>query len=183
MGTLELDGFVLLKGALAPALVDALRGECERAMARTSRPRARVPLEQVRRRPFADPSLLALAGSGRIRDLWIRCARPGSRQQRIHRDASVSSQPMEWMSADILLSPFSGANGATEIWPGSHLVTDVGAADRARTEERAAARSSVVVVGEPGDVLVRNPMLWHRAGANRTAECRTMLSVEYACLS
>jgi len=32
-------------------------------------------------------------------------------------------------------------------------------------------------------VLVRNPMLWHRAGANRTAECRTMLSVEYACLS
>ncbi|MFI5317033.1 MAG: phytanoyl-CoA dioxygenase family protein [Myxococcota bacterium] len=180
MGSLESDGFALLKSALPGPLVESLRATCDAILARTSKPRMRVPLEWIGRRPFNDPRLLALARGGRIRGLWIRCAPPGGREQAVHRDASFSPAPPTWLSADVLLTPFTASNGATEIWPGSHAIEDFDDADRARTAERAAARPSLVVVGEPGDVVVRNPRVWHRAGANRTHYSRTLLSVEYA---
>lgn len=178
MERFERDGFVVLRGELTGALVGELRDAIERVVARSDKPRMRVPFELVRRRPFDDKRLLALAIGARIRDRWIRCARPGSRAQGIHRDASFASGPATWLSIDVLLTPFTAMNGATEIWPGSHRIPDLDDAERARTEARAASRESVLITGEPGDVVVRDPRAWHRAGANQTEAVRMMLSLD-----
>jgi ectoine hydroxylase-related dioxygenase (phytanoyl-CoA dioxygenase family) len=176
MERLSRDGFEVRRAALPESLVLALQGAAERILARERKVRMRVPLEAVQRAPFNDPALLALASGARVRDLWLRSAPPGSRAQAIHRDRSLAKRPA--LVIDVLLTEFAPENGATEIWPGSHLIPDRDDAERARTAERAASHSSVFVTGGPGDVVFRDPRAWHRAGANGTGARRTMLSLD-----
>lgn len=70
------------------------------------------------------------------------------------------------------LVPFTAENGATRIWPGSHLV----GYEREREEE-----ASVAAVCDPGDALVWLGGTHHGAGANLSDAPRRGLVVSY-CL-
>ena len=94
--------------------------------------------------------------------------------------------PPHMMVVHIPLVDFTDENGSTELWPGTHLVTDVGAEidphDVGRAgglETRAESLPSVRANMPAGSTLVRDMRVWHRAMPNRTDQRRTMLSLVY----
>ena len=94
--------------------------------------------------------------------------------------------PPHMMVVHIPLVDFTDENGSTELWPGTHLVTDVGAEidphDVGRAgglEMRAESIPSVRANMPAGSTLVRDMRVWHRAMPNRTDQRRTMLSLVY----
>lgn len=96
------------------------------------------------------------------------------------------AMPPHMMVIHIPLVDFTEENGSTEVWPGTHLVTDheviVDPADIGRVgglEARAATMPSIRVNMPAGSTLVRDMRVWHRAMPNRTDQRRTMLSLVY----
>ncbi len=109
---------------------------------------------------------------------------PGDREQSIHRDRRQLfdlpfALPVYAIVIQIALSDFTEENGATELWPGSQWLPEDRAGDRAATARRAAALPSCPLTMSAGDVCLRDARLWHRAGANRSDEPRSMLVVQY----
>ena len=110
---------------------------------------------------------------------------PGCRTQHIHRDTSHLFPetplvlPMTLAVVNIPLVDFTEENGATEVWPGSHLIVDLEASDRAQLEERAAQLPSIQMVMPAGSVVVRDMRTWHRGMPNHTETIRTMLALVY----
>ena len=94
--------------------------------------------------------------------------------------------PTHMLVVNIPLVDFTEANGSTEVWPGTHLITDHeealdpaegGAAGR--LEERAKTVSSIRTNMPAGSTVVRDMRVWHRATPNTTHRRRTMLSLVY----
>ena len=109
---------------------------------------------------------------------------PGDRELFIHRDRRQLfdlpfALPVYAIVIQIALSDFTEENGATEVWPGSQWLPDVSAGDRSATTRRAEAMPSCPLTMSAGDVCLRDARLWHRAGANRDDEPRSMLVVQY----
>jgi ectoine hydroxylase-related dioxygenase (phytanoyl-CoA dioxygenase family) len=69
------------------------------------------------------------------------------------------------------LTDFTEANGATRIIPGSHLADS--------SPDYGAPYDSIPAEMERGSVLVWHGSLWHGGGANRTAERRIGLAMNY----
>lgn len=116
---------------------------------------------------------------------------PGIGKQHIHRDQihlfpdTSLVLPVSMAVVNIALVDFTEENGATEVWPGSHLITDTEADQtsddpNACPEERAARLPSVRMVMPAGSLVVRDMRLWHRGMPNRTDTRRSMLSLVYA---
>lgn len=72
------------------------------------------------------------------------------------------------------LIDFTEANGATEIWPGTHLQTD-----EHDLAERCSAIPSVRPLVRAGDLVIRDLRTWHRGTPNHTDDVRTMLAIVY----
>ncbi|GAA4980663.1 phytanoyl-CoA dioxygenase family protein [Actinopolymorpha pittospori] len=113
---------------------------------------------------------------------------PGSTHQRVHRDTNpvfASEQsvptPTTALVLNIPLCDFTVENGATEVWPGSHLIVDT-AADTgpgADLTTRAQALASTRVDVPTGSVVLRDLRLWHRGVPNHSDAARSMLAVVY----
>ncbi|MEE2833627.1 MAG: phytanoyl-CoA dioxygenase family protein [Candidatus Latescibacterota bacterium] len=112
--------------------------------------------------------------------------------QVIHRDQAhlfpelPMPLPPHMFVVNIPLVDFIDDNGSTELWPGTHLVTDHEESYRpedggqtGRLEKRAASMHSVRTNMPAGSTVVRDMRVWHRAVPNRTAQRRTMLSLVY----
>lgn len=116
---------------------------------------------------------------------------PGIGKQHIHRDQRhlfpelSLGLPISMAVVNIPLVDFTVENGATEVWPGSHLITDLDCDPLSDDpnpcpEVRAAELPTVRMATPAGSLVVRDMRLWHRGMPNRTNERRSMLSLVYA---
>ncbi|MEJ7582919.1 MAG: phytanoyl-CoA dioxygenase family protein [Acidimicrobiales bacterium] len=100
---------------------------------------------------------------------------PGERAQPIHADDQLmpipKPHPPTVCNTMWALSEFTEENGATRLIEGSHLAED--------NPEYGAAFASSAAEMTRGSVLVWHGSLWHGGGANRSADRRTGLAMNY----
>jgi ectoine hydroxylase-related dioxygenase (phytanoyl-CoA dioxygenase family) len=112
--------------------------------------------------------------------------------QEIHRDQAhlfpdlPLALPPHMMVVHIPLVDFSDANGSTEVWPGTHLITDHAESYRpqdggitGQLEERGKLMPSIRTNMPAGSTVVRDMRVWHRGMPNTTDQRRTMMSLVY----
>tara|TARA_B100000809_G_scaffold5782_1_gene5884 strand:+ start:873 stop:1655 length:783 start_codon:yes stop_codon:yes gene_type:complete len=105
--------------------------------------------------------------------------------QHIHRDTGHLFPnepyvlPISLAVVNIALADFTEENGATEVWPSSHLITDLQHNDNNTLEERATQLPSIRIIMPAGSVVVRDMRCWHRGMPNQTQEIRSMLALVY----
>ena len=141
--------------------------------------------------PFAMPILKAAMGEKVFAYLPYGCnsTQPGCDIQWIHRDSGQLfpelpfALPVSTIVVNIPLVDFTVENGATEVWPGSHLIIDDPAVRNSPynvcDEDRAARLPSFQLEMPAGSVVVRDMRCWHRAMPNRTQTIRHMLALVY----
>jgi hypothetical protein len=120
---------------------------------------------------------------------WIHAIRPGDgveqRDDDIHRDGGHSfaelpfALPVTGVYMDIPLVDFTEENGATKIWPGTHLVTDQPQMDVRYLSQRSKDFSSVQMTMPLGSLFLRDMRLWHAAMPNKSDTVRPMLDMLY----
>ena len=136
--------------------------------------------------PYATPILDASLGAEVFCTYYnTNITWPGSAVQALHRDTHLLFPelgvplPPHTVVVNIMLVDFTVENGATEVWPGSHLIVD-GPEDRGvPLEVRARALPSVRTVVPAGSLVVRDLRMWHRGMPNQTDIIRSMLSIVY----
>jgi ectoine hydroxylase-related dioxygenase (phytanoyl-CoA dioxygenase family) len=100
---------------------------------------------------------------------------PGERAQPIHADDMLiplaRPHPALVCNSMWALTDFTEANGATRVVPGSHRWS--------RAPRSGDACDSVAAEMPRGSVLVWHGSLWHGGGANRTAERRVGIAMNY----
>ena len=118
---------------------------------------------------------------------------PGSLEQPVHVDSghlwSGLGQPHPTCDLVVNISPgeVGPHNGATELWPGSHLDDAVKRGDpsivvpRRRLEARRAVSPPVQLELPQGAALLRDMRLWHRGVPNRSDTPRPMVALILAC--
>jgi ectoine hydroxylase-related dioxygenase (phytanoyl-CoA dioxygenase family) len=81
----------------------------------------------------------------------------------------------------VALIDFTDENGSTELWPGTHLITDVDprTGDRLNIAERARDMPSVRTNMPAGSLVSRDMRVWHRAMPNHSDAIRTMTSMVF----
>lgn len=93
-----------------------------------------------------------------------------------HRDLPhqhfVCSKPLA-ISALVCLDPFTEETGGTYVLPASHQSEAFPSEEYVRTHEHG-------IVAEPGDAIVFNSMVYHRAGTNRSGRARRGVNHVYA---
>ena len=137
--------------------------------------------------PFAMQVLEGAMGEGVFSYLPYgnNIAWPGCQTQHIHRDTghlfpgTPFVLPLSLAVVNIPLVDFTEENGATEVWPGSHLIVDLSPSEKELLEERAAQLPSVRMVMPAGSVVMRDMRVWHRGMPNHTQTIRTMLALVY----
>lgn len=141
--------------------------------------------------PFAMPIMKAAMGEKIFAYLPYGCnaTTPGNEIQWIHRDSGQLfpelpfALPVSTIVVNIPLVDFTVENGATEVWPGSHLIIDDEAVRNTPynvcDEARAAQMPSFQLVMPAGSVVVRDMRCWHRAMPNRSQIRRPMLALVY----
>lgn len=137
--------------------------------------------------PLAMPVVEAALGTDSYCNFYnTNTSWPGSAIQGIHRDMGhlfpgyPVPLPPAGLVVNIALTNFTLENGCTEVWPGTHLVTERTEQDTADLEARCALLPSVRTVMPAGSLIVRDLRMVHRGMPNNTSEIRTMLAVVYA---
>jgi hypothetical protein len=203
--TLRECGYVVLEGVLPTEWVEELRvafvAELKRAVEgkpeELKKAKGHYGTSSPMQSPFTDPLAIenpfacqlmeSAMGKGVFGYLPYGCntAWPGSGVQNLHRDTGQLFRgepyvlPVSIVVVNIPLVDFTVENGATEVWPGSHLIVDRGEADREKQDERAAQMPSVRVTMPAGSVVVRDLRCWHRGMPNRTQIIRPMTALVY----
>jgi hypothetical protein len=101
------------------------------------------------------------------------CNCPGSKPQPVHVDAGV---PL--FVVNVGLVDITEHNGSIELWPGTHLIQDVGA--RLETSALEARRKIVPPIRantKKGSILIRSAQLWHRGMPNYSDKPRHMIAM------
>lgn len=194
LASLEREGFLILDGLMKRADLEALAGELEPWFAATPRCHGDFhgwSTTRLNGLLSKAPSVQALALHPRIIALSeaivgrsCDCVRlnltqairihPGERAQAPHRDEEIWPLPAtaETRSINVMwaLSDFTEDNGATRLWPRSH-VTRLG-----RAPDPHEARAAVM---KAGSALIYLGGLTHGGGANRSSGDRTGVVVSY----
>jgi ectoine hydroxylase-related dioxygenase (phytanoyl-CoA dioxygenase family) len=206
--TLHDEGIVILEEALDERWVQKMRAAvseqlnakyeyAEEELARTSR---HGGIQSPIRMPFMNPLIIEnplvfqilkqVLGERFFGCLPYGCNTtfPGSEAQNVHRDCGhifpeiQDPMPPLMIVVNISLDQFTAENGATEVWPGSHLLVD-GNSDETSTlripPERCADLKSEQTLMPAGSIVLRDMRTWHRGMPNTTDESRTMLSIVY----
>ena len=111
---------------------------------------------------------------------WPNCS-----IQHIHRDAghlfpdTPYVLPMTKAVVNIPLVDFTEKNGATEVWPSSHLMVDRPEDSQLSLEKRAQGLASVRMLIPAGSLVIRDMRCWHRGMPNQTQEIRSKLALVY----
>jgi hypothetical protein len=193
--TLSADGFCVIPDAISPLVVNALAADLEDDFARTPHASGLFYGEWtkrfhglLRRSSHMDafvrhPLVLGIVES----ILGIACDTiqlnltqaieilPGGRIQPPHRDQDM--WPVRVPGVEYLINvmwpftPYTQANGATRIWPGSHLRQDEILIDPAE---------AITADMNPGAALLFLGSTLHGGGANRTTSSRRGMIVSYS---
>ena len=109
---------------------------------------------------------------------------PGCPIQHIHRDSSQLAPNTPYKPSGIVVNiplvDFTEENGATEVWPGSHLTVDERKPERGELENRVVNLPSIRTLMPAGSVVVRDLRCWHRGMANHTTIQRVMIAQVYS---
>ena len=192
------DGYTIVEDALDLALIDALADDLlrlERALGavparnlfegtRTTRIYnllARGPLYQrIPVHPAVLPIVEQVLDRGcLVSSLSSITIEPGEVAQPLHADDQLIPLPRPHVSIICntmwALTPFTRANGATRVVPGSHR------ADRPPAPYGEPGDGPALPVAEmpAGSVLVFDGSIWHGGGANTTGERRLGLAMNY----
>ena len=108
---------------------------------------------------------------------------PGSGVQPLHGDGrhlwgeQPEAHPATQMIVNISPQDTTVENGATQIWPGSHL--DMRPVTDEVEQDRRSHTPPVPALTRKGDLLIRDSRLWHRGVPNRSTEYRQMIAIVY----
>jgi ectoine hydroxylase-related dioxygenase (phytanoyl-CoA dioxygenase family) len=196
---IRLAGYTIVRQVVDPRLLATLRTRLDRLYEIQASAHGGIEClraindANVVRCPLAQDELfLELATSRRIVELAnellgdaitlqqqngvINPANDDNYQSGWHRDLPyqhfVSSRPLA-ISALVCLDPFTEQTGGTVVLPASHLAEPFPSREYVLAHERG-------VVGEPGDVLMFDSMLFHRAGCNRSGRPRRAVNHVYS---
>lgn len=188
------DGFAVIRDAIEPELVAALRtalarleteqgfGYRDTAFEGTRTVRiynllvhdpvfARVPIQPkvlALAEVLLDPGLL-------LSSLSAITLGPGQAAQPIHADSQLIPLPRPHptiaVNAMWALSDFTSANGATRVIPGSHL--------RDRAPDYHGSYETIAAEMPAGSVMLFDSQLWHGGGGNTTTEKRFAIACYY----
>jgi ectoine hydroxylase-related dioxygenase (phytanoyl-CoA dioxygenase family) len=135
--------------------------------------------------PFAIQVTHAILGDGLYNRFYNGNANcPGSGTQPLHADgahlwpnASVAHPPAS-LIVNICPVDVTEENGATELWPGTHLVPMKGQYVSPEAEaERRQLVPPVRATARKGSLVIREPRLWHRGVPNRADNVRHMIAM------
>jgi ectoine hydroxylase-related dioxygenase (phytanoyl-CoA dioxygenase family) len=185
------DGYVVLKGLLDPDRLNQIEAATRDLLGPTGRnsfegfktQRAYALLAKSRQLDIlaAHPQILGFL-KARLHPEPLLSAflainiRPGEDQQIPHYDDGFYNAPrpgpVQGLSVIWALDPFTPENGATKVWPGSHIWPN----DREPIDADPAAQA----VMEAGDAIVFNGALRHAGGANLTEDTfRLAVTAQY----
>jgi ectoine hydroxylase-related dioxygenase (phytanoyl-CoA dioxygenase family) len=194
IAAVERDGFTLIEDAIEPDLVDELLDTLDRLVieldvhpagnrfegGNTLRIYNLLAHGQVFARVPVHESVLPVVdgvlGPGcLISSLSSIDIRPGEIAQPIHADDQLipipKPHPPTVCNTMWALTDFTEANGATRIMPGTHLADS--------SPEYGTEYESIPAIMPKGSVLLWHGSLWHGGGANRTAERRVGIAMNY----
>ncbi len=141
--------------------------------------------------PFVIAVTSALLGPGLKNVMYGgNTALPGDQRQPVHADVGQLwpldvlevAHPAAQLVINVATVDVSPANGATELWPGTHRELGVGVGDDITIDsELLAARRAVVPPFQPtmrrGSMLIRDIRLWHAGMPNTTSDPRPMIAM------
>jgi hypothetical protein len=116
-------------------------------------------------------------------------ALPGGTRQPVHSDTHhlwpdlEVAHPAHMLVVNVPIVDMDARNGSTEIWPGTHLDTTMGAqmetiqVPEAAVEQRRAISPSLQPTVRRGSVVIRDMRLWHAGMPNHTDQPRPMLAM------
>lgn len=111
---------------------------------------------------------------------------PGSIRQPLHMDGVHHNKPPEdplpTSSVVVNFCPCDAneANGAVELWPGSHLVrpqSEHTHVPESQEESRRKVEPPISANTQLGDVLIRDVRVWHRGVPNQSSQPRHMIAL------
>jgi hypothetical protein len=207
--SIRVHGAALVLGAVDPGHCDALRAAMAEDLAEAARrplalevpghvqhnppPRARDLHADVIANPIATSVARALMGRVQLALYTGNTMLPHTTQsQPVHWDVPQlwpgleHAPPPSALAVNIPLVDVTLANGALEVWPGTHRdVRPLGHGDKSLLvpeewlEARRAAVPPVRVPMPKGAMLLRDLRMWHRGTTNATAEPRPMVALSY----
>lgn len=106
---------------------------------------------------------------------------PNGAGQSLHRDHPVPTPGVPlYLNTVCALDPFTVANGATRLVPGTHLSSTPGSTTITEDERRDLEERAVTVELEAGAAVAFDATLWHAAGRNTTDRQRRALHMFFA---
>ena len=189
-------GVVILENAVPLKVVKEVQTACFEAIENGRGREIRSPMEmpflrhELLANPFALQVLEAAMGRKIALALYLIHASPpdgaGEQAERDpHRDGNhlfpelPCVLPVSGVFVDIPLVDFNLENGATKIWPGSHLIMDNPPSDVRHLGERGKHLPSLQATMPMGSLLLRDMRLWHARMPNRSGTIRPMLDMCY----
>ncbi len=193
---LERHGYLILENVLTPSQVRQLGQELEPWLRATPRcegdfygwkttrvggllskaPSAQHLVLEPRILAIAEALLAAQCDCIQLNLTQATRVHPGERAQAPHRDEEMwpaDKQGLEWLlNVMWAVDDFTEENGATRIWPGSHL---------SELDRNVDPQNAIAAAMPAGSALLFLGSLTHGAGANRSLAARTGVIVSY-CL-
>jgi ectoine hydroxylase-related dioxygenase (phytanoyl-CoA dioxygenase family) len=195
------DGYVILGGAVDPAVLDAIKPKLDEDTAELQRRGAwggagrrvghlqqSMPRDsehiygEIVTNPLVIQLTTAVLGEGIHSHFYNGNTNlPGSEAQPLHRDSGRPEviDVAETVSIVINMSPVDvdETNGATEIWPGTHKLPGANGVSEEVEAARRAELPPVRAVTKKGDVVLRDIRLWHRGVPNLGDQARHMIGM------
>ena len=201
---IEVDGYVVLGGVIGFAALDGMRAkladDTAELLRRIDRDHAShfsghlsqpMPTShefiysEVVTNPLVIQVTAAMLGAG-VHNHFYNCNTnlPGSARQALHRDAPHLGRdpihPTTSIVVNVCPIDVDELNGATELWPGTHRIEGGTGVTADAEAARRALTPPVRAVTVKGDVVLRDPRLWHRGMPNTTAEPRHMVAMVHS---
>ena len=184
-------GVVILENAVSLTLIEHVRDIYLEALARGQQLK-HPPMEM----PFLDHRLVANSFALQIMEAamgskiawglyYIHAVAPGAKAGTPHRDGNhlfaelPFPLPVSGIFVDIPLVDFTAENGATRLWPGTHLLVDNPPTEVRNLNERSQHLPCLQMIMPAGSLVLRDMRLWHAAMPNETDEIRPMLDLGY----